>query len=932
MATSFIRIEPSCDIHLVLDHAAQTPLGNPLSQLTLNVFYATESTYMGTDIFQYTNVSSDILIDSYPNAQQTVVIGAPNVLTANQAGTAFLRVLYTDPTDNSTYHYVIVRVMVHQTLNTWWFGNKNLSVFIDEDYAHSQPSLYATFDAAAPGGPVVGDITGHDFVQLTSQNPDIFVVASDAERPYTGRIRGVQEGAGKLTGVLMGTTLQLDVTAVDIGKISNPVLQRNQVDATVSPRQRHNLLFVYEGFTDPSVVDNLNKEIVHELFGSERHSPFNLLADDINVWSVFPTSAEATITTGFRVTGHGFPFPYYDQADSETTPDGLYSLKKLTHLVGLSTQTMDDRGITPTSTPQDVTQLVNQQIQTWTNNPPPGFDAHNIPGSDTIQAWMNQVPLNRLPQAVNSYYGFVAGTRPGEQVSILSGDAPVQPNTPAFTELINQWYDPYVSNKSFLAAVDFRRWAPDIYQPGTERWKDYLIRRHIAQFNEQMSPPIDPGYLVGQSWDVRNAPAPDSTDVNSAGLVCFVINYPLEGRAVSSRQRFIGLFAGNAYNFFQTDKTQTPNTAVFNETTSGGTVQLNIQPVVLPDYPRMVAILAHELGHGFALGDEYEEAGAYDAQTAQTQAETFDNLVAYQDVSPASVPIIANPQYEGPINAPDIPWAALHRILYAFTIVAAATSTDGKTVTVTLSPADIKRLNGIRGPKLYIRRMIINTKETLEDEHWKQLRTKASDIQANDIFTELDMVGDPNVAASTVTLTATANTKPATLPSSLIPPGSILYIPKRDAQTDTPLSLIETPVMNFMTTAKYDNSPFEGRALSVNYNGSTHAYNGVKSDPDEPVSIPGWKGPCKGFTMIGLYEGGARMIGGVFRPAGGCKMRDEYKTDIQGQYCFVCKYLLVSRVNPSKLGDLDKEYPSSKGNKWQNLLNAFGGLDTSGIK
>jgi hypothetical protein len=508
-------------------------------------------------------------------------------------------------------------------------------------------------------------------------------------------------------------------------------------------------------------------------------------------------------------------------------------------------------------------------------------------------------------------------------------------DTAAFAELVMQWYDPTTSNNAFVPTLDYRRWAPDIYEPDTMPWADYIINRHISQFDEGDLPPIDSGFLTGKSWDIKNIPDVQSSDINSAGLACFVVNYPLEGRAANKRQHFIGIFVGKSTNFFQVDDSNTSQPTVFQVSKTGQMVQLLLQPVVRPNYDRMIAILAHELGHAFALGDEYEEAIPSDPRVPTDEAHRFDNLVAYLDIAAdQNAPPVAAVNYEAPLNPLNIPWSVLHRIRFSFTVVETATVADPNSVTLKLSPDDLKRLSGIRGIRLYIRRMIINTH--LEGAR-RQLRTSVTDMQNQDIFTELDMDGDPDVGASTVTLKISSASHPTALPTAgpdnnLIPAGSILYIPVKDPQSGVPLSLIETPVMNFMNTTKYDGSPFTGRALSTNYDGTAGKWKGVNPGKDSPPDIPGWKGPCKGYTMIGIYEGGARFVGSIFRPAGACKMRDEYKTDLEGQYCFVCKYLLVSRINPSKLGDLDKQYPSSKGNKWQNIIGALGGIDTSGIK
>jgi len=45
----------------------------------------------------------------------------------------------------------------------------------------------------------------------------------------------------------------------------------------------------------------------------------------------------------------------------------------------------------------------------------------------------------------------------------------------------------------------------------------------------------------------------------------------------------------------------------------------------------------------------------------------------------------------------------------------------------------------------------------------------------------------------------------------------------------------------------------------------------------------------------------------VFRPAGRCRMRDQDVITIP--FCFVCRYIIVDTLDPSRHGDLDLLYP-----------------------
>jgi hypothetical protein len=94
---------------------------------------------------------------------------------------------------------------------------------------------------------------------------------------------------------------------------------------------------------------------------------------------------------------------------------------------------------------------------------------------------------------------------------------------------------------------------------------------------------------------------------------------------------------------------------------------------------------------------------------------------------------------------------------------------------------------------------------------------------------------------------------------------------------------------------------------------------------DYPIDIADFKSPCKAYKLIGVYEGASQYTGMVYRPAGLCKMRTSSDPSFfkestsarvgDGEFCHVCKYLIVNRVNPSLHDLLDRYlYPEAKKN------------------
>ena len=236
----FILLEPSCDIHLALD-------GN-LNELPLQVF---KGDFDGTTkILTINKVSmssstNNLEFDFYPVGQNVIEIQS-GILVAKVLGTAFVQIRLKDPQVNEPnhYHYITARIRIHKKIKGWWFGNKSLSVFKDPLHAHSQPSLYALFEDK-DGKEVVGDITGHGYVNLVSKVPSIF----DLSPKYRDRIQGKHVGEGMLEGNLSGEPpTSIPVKVVDFMDPLAPKLEHVDVDHAKPRAEKFNILFLAEGF------------------------------------------------------------------------------------------------------------------------------------------------------------------------------------------------------------------------------------------------------------------------------------------------------------------------------------------------------------------------------------------------------------------------------------------------------------------------------------------------------------------------------------------------------------------------------------------------------------------------------------------------------------------------------------------------------------
>ena len=112
-----------------------------------------------------------------------------------------------------------------------------------------------------------------------------------------------------------------------------------------------------------------------------------------------------------------------------------------------------------------------------------------------------------------------------------------------------------------------------------------------------------------------------------------------------------------------------------------------------------------------------------------------------------------------------------------------------------------------------------------------------------------------------------------------------------------------------------DNTFPLGVALTENFNKDDNPLTGDEASDgkDTPPDIPQFDKPCDEYKVIGLYEGGGAATVKVYRPAGACKMRSQQAADGEGEFCFVCKYLIVNRFDPTRHAELDaKFYPKKK--------------------
>ena len=151
--------------------------------------------------------------------------------------------------------------------------------------------------------------------------------------------------------------------------------------------------------------------------------------------------------------------------------------------------------------------------------------------------------------------------------------------------------------------------------------------------------------------------------------------------------------------------------------------------------------------------------------------------------------------------------------------------------------------------------------------------------------------------------------------TSLYPAGSILMAPLRGPPTGTDpdgedLELVHADIRARVTATgnplNAASSDPPNRACVVGPLPSpTPASNFVGKAP---------RPPRHSYWIVGLYDNGRGYDCGVYRPTGICQMRSHnYKSGFLGierahPFCPVCRYVMVDHIDPSKHGDIDRDY------------------------
>jgi hypothetical protein len=831
-------LRPHCDVHLAL---AGTP------PLFLKVFRRQDDP-AAAGRYKLTEVPRADLVFEFMAPHHETGHRFDNLPTVDATG----KVVATTPgvylfQIRHDIEYIVGRLQVHNQLVAWWFGNDSITTAKDTA-AHAQPSVYAKFSDDPTGTDLIGDITGHGYVTLTSADPAKVTVTPE------GRLRGLVETGTpvNVTGTFPGQPPRtLPVRVVDYAKRRRDLfpVQTPGVDHAAD---LHNIVFLAEGFAeaDREMFDEIVTKAVDEIFNQERHQPYPMLEGSFNIFKVFTASQQHAMTCGFKVTdtdaggvSAGRPIPLNEPVSDDPA---VYTLEQLVRFVGLP-----KRG---ENRPNLKTLWAGQGLV---------FDANRI-DDKLIDAWKAHQSVGIL-HAQDTFFGMQLGARWADRSSDVS-DPPV-PKPPSDTagdpmiKYVARLYKFYSAFPTRSLTPDPRRHAPEVQAGGHTN-----PANSIVTYLKGLDYAFTPFHPIGPVWE------PDDTAFKpSRGLVALICYDGVIGGTNLNNNTLTALTI-NLFNRL---------TAEYANDQDKRELRRKPPATVDPNFQHINDTIAHEFGHSFNLLDEYEEHDNDDTQAQSAADLQGDNVTRLGVVKLAGSP---DPRAIDPAK---VKWFALPRMrVSARLLVPAQQITGGFKVTI---------------DKRYMAKWVEARKRN-DEVHLRNFKVGPQGRQLpfgtgpDQFITGLHITG-LDVSQGVITLTG-PQLPPA---GTVFATGSAVYVPLRDAQGQI-ITVVEKKVRDHLAVTH--------TVLNQDTNNKT-----AKKEPDQPVSISDFKAPCKSSKLIGIYEGAATFAGGDYRPAGNCKMRTSDDTDQGGEFCFVCKWLIVNRVDPHYHAILSGMfYPEAKKN------------------
>ncbi len=350
--------------------------------------------------------------------------------------------------------------------------------------------------------------------------------------------------------------------------------------------------------------------------------------------------------------------------------------------------------------------------------------------------------------------------------------------------------------------------------------------------------------------------------------------------AVNAGMQYGGIRLGNASDPTITDLI-TSSVAQGSElkltSAGGGTLAMNIVPSPFPDDAPIGSIgtTVHEFGHALGLGDEYGEVlGNFPASQVE-RLTFFGNLQARSQVLTGGNIIGAKIKWKWP------------RVKKAAVVDGTITPEAGNKYRIPLRNGQGNQFTV--GDTVHLRLRV--PPQTIDLD---QLTSNAFEIESKSA-SEVVVKPKGGIAVTPAIVTFVK--------------GSVLYIPVPAPAsvfnaTDYPYAeMIAFNIKNYIVT---QNKPLTDDPCTMPANATQAGATQVPILNRGPgVSLPFCYGNA--VRIVGLYSGGSRYDCDIYHPAGTCMMRGSENTNIL-EFCAVCRYVIVEKIDPYKHFEIDLDY------------------------
>jgi hypothetical protein len=727
---------------------------------------------------------------------------------------------------------LFIRVHVHDGVDRIWITPKHLTVRRrtkqDAEFSPDRFTVRARFTDGA-----VGDVTLYHGITWTPaksfsagpfSTPDTATNAGLIQFPanFTGPSGQVtatwQVGGGAKTDTADFTVASPWASEVGLPKI-DLVSGVPAVWGGASPEPFPNVLFMGAGFTTPAdigVFQSAVKRVSEDWKADFMTRPFDLLATSMNLWSVAVPAVNRGISVrdvvylpAAKNGAEALPMP---RAIKHAGGTAAWNLSNLVFAVGLPL-------------PAYITELRG---------------AGQGPTNGVLAFWA-AIANQAIPPAAIS------------------------------PQLIDKWLD--LGNVNFIDEIDsfppVSIGTPPDADPGnrgnfigfhTDRFDIADLRAFFAAMPSTGGIPVSGGNL-GHLWteDPKNHPAFGFDNRNFVVTLIAGAGEAVQDRGVSI---FIPIKRKSHHDVTRVAAGQIQHSPLVP--------LIEPTPAVYPEFSREVA---HELGHGFGLEDEYAEL-----PLPFTAAES--TLAGNPNVT--SLAAVTN---QGKVQSGMIKWN-WDRIERAAVLSGPVTG-GGGSFTIPLMPGH---------------QLVFKLGDVVRLRQRTRLKPLIRSIDTQVTFAGLQLTFS-SLGVNSITVTsATAK------PSDFVPfgAGSLLYVPVPIAPANpaSPFLRMIAPVVAALMDSS--GNPLTGPTAACNP--VAEATIGLKDqvpillDSIFPLMFSRRDTPY----VVGLYSGGVRFGCGVFHPTGACMMRNHYRgTSI---FCPVCRYALVDAIDPTKHREIDQDY------------------------